>query len=246
MQSAGQGAGFADAARHAVLHRAPQFAQAGADLVLAAPGLLVREHQLRDRQAAALALLQQFRAVVERPGQFGGVGDDAVFRGFVLVDHETAADRIVVARGDLAAVRIVGDEAHAVGVERQLLPLVHHQVGLLVEGDFARAGEADRLAAADAFQRGGDDVGIDQVRPMAFQSHQHCLVGAVAAAGQGQRTEYLGAHPRHVLQAAGFGEVVLDETRGGAHRPDRMRGARADADLVQVEGGNGHAGLPGS
>jgi hypothetical protein len=95
---------------------------------------------------------------------------------------------------------------------------------------------------ARAARRGRDDVGIDPVRPVAFQAHQHRLVGAVAAAGQGQRAEHLGAHPGDIVQAAGFGQVMFDETRRRAHRPDRVRGARADADLVQVEGGDGHGG----
>src|SRR3546814_11376181 len=61
--------------------------------------------------------------------------DLAILRRFVLVDHEATADRVVVAGGDHVAMRVIGGEAHAVAVEGELLSLVHHQVGLLVEAD---------------------------------------------------------------------------------------------------------------
>src|SRR3546814_15702950 len=68
----------------------------------------------------------------------------------------------------------------------QLLALVHHHVALFVEGDRVPAAEQHALLAADAFERGGDDVRVDQVRQLAFQAHQHGLVGAVAAAGRSE------------------------------------------------------------
>src|SRR3546814_7440067 len=74
---------------------------------------------------------------------------------------------------------IKGGEAHAVGVVGQLLALVHHHVALFVEGDRVPAAEQHALLAADALERGGDDVRVDQVRQLAFQAHQHGLVGAV-------------------------------------------------------------------
>src|SRR3546814_14936090 len=45
------------------------------------------------------------------------------------------------------------------------------------------------------------------------------------------------------LQPAGFVQPVLDETRRGAHRPDGVRGTRPDADLVEVEGADGHGAI---
>jgi hypothetical protein len=66
VQAAGQGAGLADAARHAVLHRGPDLAQPGDHLVVAAPGAFVLEHQLRDRQARGRATREQLVATGER------------------------------------------------------------------------------------------------------------------------------------------------------------------------------------
>ena len=76
---------------------------------------------------------------------------------------------------------------------------------------------------------------------MTFEAHEEGLVGTVAAAGQCQRAEHLRAHAGDVAEAAGFGQVVFDEPSRGTHRPDRVRGTRPDADLVEVEGGDGHA-----
>jgi len=157
-----------------------------------------------------------------------------------LSRHETAADRVVVARGDHLALRIERGEAHAIGVVGQLLALVHDQVALLVEADLVLPEQADAPVAADAFQRLGDDVRVDAVRQLAFQAHQQRLVGAVAAPGQRQRAIDFGMDARHVAEPAGFVQPARHETRGRAHRPDRMRGARPDADLEQVEGTDGH------
>ena len=247
VQAAGQDADFADAALHAGLHRGPEVAQVLADFGARAPRVFVGEHQVGDVEAVAFALIQQIGAALERIGQFGGIGDDAVFGRFVLIDHETAADRIVIAGGDDVASGVVGGEAHAVGVERQFLALVHDQILLLVEADLVAAEQTDLLFAADAGQRFGNDVGIDLVRPMAFQPHQQRFVGAVAAAGHRERAEHFGAHPRGTgeIAAAAFFKPAVDEAAGGAHGPDRMRGARPDADLEQVERTDGHARIPG-
>src|SRR5690606_12561779 len=54
--------------------------------------------------------------------------------------------------------------------------------------------------------------------------------------------EHLRAHPRHLPHPAGLDQPALDEARGCPHRPDRVRRARADADLVEVERADGHGG----
>ena len=152
----------------------------------------------------------------------------------------SSADRVVVARGQFVAVGVVGGKAHAVGVERQLLALVEDQVGLSVEGDLVLAQQSDATRAADAFKRGGDLVGIDRIRVLALEAEQHRLVGAVAAAGHRQRAVQLGAHAGDPIQHAFLFQPVFGETRGGAHRPHRVRGGRPDADLEQVEYADGH------
>lgn len=241
VQATRQGAFLADAAGHARLHRVPDRPQPVADLVFAAPGLLVLEHQRRDAQAAALALGQQLVAALERVRQRGLVGHDAVRGRIVLVDHEAAADGVVVAGGDDLVVGVIGGEAHAVGVVGQLLPLVHQQVALLVEGDRVRAAEQDALVLADALQRRRDEVRVDLVGVVAFQAHQHGLVGAVAAAGQGQRAEHLGTDAHHVPQAIRIDQPAAHEARRRPHRTHRVRGAGTDADLEQVERTDCHA-----
>jgi len=47
---------------------------------------------------------------------------------------------------------------------------------------------------------------------VAFQPHQHGLVGAVAATGQCQRAEDFSADARDVGEAAGFIQPAFDET----------------------------------
>src|SRR5690606_4646194 len=146
-------------ALHAGLHGLPQLAQAGLDLLRAAPAAFVLEHHPGDAQPALPRPRQQLVAAGERIRHAGGVGDDPVFGRLVLVDHEAAPDRVVIAAGDFVALGIVGGKAHAVGVIGQLVALVHQQVALLVERDPVAAVQLDLAAAADAFQRAGDHVG---------------------------------------------------------------------------------------
>src|SRR5690606_16144242 len=63
--------------------------------------------------------------------------------------------------------------------------------------------------------------------------------------GQRQRSEHLGPDARHPRQQPRLGQAALDEARGRAHRTDRVRGTRSDADLVDVEGADGHGGIRG-
>jgi len=90
------------------------------------------------------------------------------------------------------------------------------------------------------FKRDRDEVRIDAVRQVSFQAHHHCLVGAVAATGEGQRTVDLGPDPRGARQVASLVQPFLHEARGGTHRADGVRGTRPDADLEQVECADGH------
>ncbi|KAG1255729.1 hypothetical protein G6F65_016613 [Rhizopus arrhizus] len=196
--------------------------------------------RLGDAQAAARGLRQQLVAALERVGQRRLVGHDAVIGRVVLVDHEAATNGVVIAGGDHFVVGVVRGEAHAVGVVRQLLALVHAEVALLVEGDLVLPHQLDALAAADALQGGRDDVRVDQVRPLAFQAEQDRLVGAVAAAGQRQRAIDIGADARDLVQAARVEQPAMDESLGGLHRPDGVRGTRTNADLENVERADSH------
>ena len=98
------------------------------------------------------------------------------------VDHKTAAHRVVLARGDLGALRIHRMEGHAVGVQRQALA-AKQQVIFGYKRHRVRAQQHQCLPAADIGDGGGDLVGVDAIRLMPRQAQQHGFVGAVAHAG---------------------------------------------------------------
>ncbi|MFG9943302.1 hypothetical protein ACG3RN_21590 [Pseudomonas aeruginosa] len=58
-------------------------------------------HQLADRQAFAGAMVEQLPRGFEGERQRRAVLDDAVEAGGLVVDHETAAHRVVLAAADL-------------------------------------------------------------------------------------------------------------------------------------------------
>src|SRR5690606_32514501 len=152
-----------------------------------------------------------------------------------------AADRVIIAFGQKFVVLGVRAEAHAVDVVGQLLALVEDEVGFLVERDVVAAVEAQATGRADAFEARGNRIRIDAVRPFALEPAQHRLVGAVAAAGQRERAVQFAAHAAHAIEHARLGEPALAETRRRPHRPDGMRGRRADSYLEQVEDTYRHA-----
>ena len=240
LQAAGQHAGLAHAARDAIRHRLPYRQKSAANLRRAAPDLFVPEHDLGDGLARFLAQREQFVAAVERVGQGRRVSDDPVVGGFVVIDDEAAADRVVVARRDHLATRIECREAHAIRVVRQFLPLVEDEVGFLVERDLVFAEQTDFLVGADSLERRRNHIGIDLVGPLALETTEHRLVGAVAAARMCERAEQLRAHACHAREVALLLQPARDEARRGAHGPDGMRRRRADADLEQVEDADCH------
>jgi hypothetical protein len=118
VQATGQDAFVLEALFDALLHGAPEFHQAGADLIFAAPGLFVGHHQLGDAQVVSCT------AAAARPrwkivGQLGAVRRPHR-SGLGFIDHETAADRVVGVAVQLAVIAF-GNQGHGVGVERQVL-----------------------------------------------------------------------------------------------------------------------------
>lgn len=79
----------------AVLHHLPDAQQPGAGFCLWAPGLLVGQHYLADRQVVCGAVAKQLFGGGERVGQGGAVLDNAVVAGGGFVNHEAAAHRVV-------------------------------------------------------------------------------------------------------------------------------------------------------
>jgi hypothetical protein len=161
----------------------------------------------------------------------GGVGDDAVVCSLVIVDHEPTAYRVVVAAGQFVVVGVIRGEAHAVGVERQLLALVENQVALFLERDCFLSEQQQLVRAANAFKRGWNSIRVDLIRMLPLQPQQHGFVGAVAAAGHGQRAEQLAAHAHDLLQHAVAVQPALGKARRRPHGSHGVRGGRPDADL---------------
>ena len=83
---------------------------------------------------------------------------------FIPGDEGVALLTALVARG--ASVKVLTNALSATDE-----PEVHDEIGLLVERDLVRAVQADALALAYALERRRDEVGIDLVRPVAFQAH---------------------------------------------------------------------------
>ncbi len=160
--------------------------------------------------------------------EVGGTRDEAAAHGVELVAmHHAAA-------------RVERREAHAVGVQRQRLVAVEQQVERLVELDLMRAGQPQPARGADARERGLDRFRLDPVRTVALEPEQHRAVRAVPAPGQRQRAVQLHADPRGALEQPPPRQVC-DERAGGIHRPHGVRTRRAEADLEDVEDGEGHA-----
>ena len=218
----------------------PDSQQAGTDFGLAAPGSFVFQHDASNGLARFLAQFDQFVAAGERVRQRGRVCHDAVFGSLVVIDYKAAANGIIVARGQHFAACGVRSETHAVGMERQFLALVEEQIAFFVESNFMLAEQANFFFTANAIQTCRDRLGIDCIRPFAFQPAQHRLVGAVAATGVRQRAEQLGLDARNIFQNVAFIQPARDEARGRAHRSDRMRRRRADADFEQIENADSH------
>ncbi len=116
-----------------------------------------------------------------------------------------------------------------------------------VEGNVLLLGEAHRVAAqqrqrlrlAQRGQLGVDGVGIDGVGRLAHQAEDDAAVGAVALAGGAERAIQFDAHAGDLRHQA-IGLQAGGEHQRGAHRADRVRAGRADADLEEVENRNSH------
>ena len=96
LQSAGQYAGTVITTPDAALHEVPEFLQTMDDFCLTAPAFLIGHHHGGDTQVMFMALAQQFCTGTEWISQCRLILDDTVLRSFVLVDHETATDGIIV------------------------------------------------------------------------------------------------------------------------------------------------------
>ncbi|CRQ25071.1 hypothetical protein PAERUG_E16_London_17_VIM_2_04_14_00120 [Pseudomonas aeruginosa] len=241
LQPAGHDALVAAAGLDAVLHHLPDTQQAGAGFLGGAPGLLVLGHQLADRQAFADAMVEQLPRGLEGERQRRAVLDDAVEAGGLVVDHETAAHRVVLAAADLQAGGVEGTEDHAIGMVGQRLA-DQRKVFLLDEADRPLAEQAQLAAGTDGIEPSGNRGGIHRVRLLALQAEQYRLVAAVALAGGAERAVQLDLDAGSGLQQP-LAPQPLGKARGGTHRPHGVGAGRPDADLEQIEDTQGHARL---
>ena len=182
LEAAGHDAFVAATGFDAILHHLPDMQQARAGLGFRAPGGLVGQHHLADRQVVFGAMRQQLFAGGKGVLQYGAVFDNAVGAGGLFIDHEAAADRVILARADLQTGGVEGAKNHAVGVKRQRLA-DHCQVLLFYKVDSFFAEQLEFAAAANRCQAGVDGIGVDAVRLFAFQAEQHGFVAAMALAG---------------------------------------------------------------
>ena len=228
----------------ALLHHLPQVQQALAHLGLGAPRQLVGHHDPADRQPRLRAPLEQLVTGGERVPHRGVVRHDHVLADLVLVEHEPAADRVVVPlpQGRLALGRVgrgPGGEAHAVRVERQRLAAVQHDVGVDDAGDLVGATEAQPAGGSHLLQARVGSARVRGLGGLALQAQHDRLDRAVAVARGAERAEQLGAHPAHLLEQP-VGPQALDEGVRGPHRSHGVRAGGADAHGEEVERADGH------
>jgi hypothetical protein len=94
--------------------------------------------------------------------------------------------------------------------------------------------------AAHAVQQAGIGVHVHRVGLVAGQAQQHGLVAAVALAGGAERAVQLAC--TRATRGSTVVRQPLHEQPRRAHRPHGVAAARADADLEEVEDGDGHGG----
>ena len=183
LEAAGQHAVGAAALLDALLHHGPDPQQPGAHLLLRAPGQLVAQHHLADRQPRLAAARQQLRARRERVANRAVVRHDPPLPRLVLVEHEATADRVVLPGRDLRSLRPKGGEAHSIGVERKSLASVQDDVRVHVEGHGVPCEQVEAAGLAHALHRRLRRRGVDVLRRLAEETEHHGLDAAVAVAG---------------------------------------------------------------
>ena len=172
------------------------------------------------------------RILADRHGRRVGAGR--------LAHDEAAADRVVGPLEELGAGRVRGREAHPVRVLGQRLAAVEDQVFGRAQGDRVPAEQAHDLLDADAVDSGGD------LRPgRSSRAPRPRGPGAPLGRCRGPcRWRRAIRRARPITRAVRV-ELLMPlegqrEPSPGAHRADRMRARRPDADREEVEDGNRH------
>ena len=132
LEASGQDALRPAAALHARPHDAPDPEEIAVDFPVVSPVIFVLSHECGDRTAQPRRDLQKFRAAVELVRQHGRIRGDLLVpcsvRGGLLAHDEAAADGVVGLRVDLGIRGVEGRKAHRIGVERQALASMEHEV----------------------------------------------------------------------------------------------------------------------
>ena len=173
----------------------------------------------------------------------GVVLHDPVHSGRVLVDDEATTDRVVGALTQDSSSWTERPEDHPVGVGGQAPATVHGDVVLSREVDDTTALQHE----ATGCRRLGNllirRIRVDGLRSVALEAEDDRLVRAVTVAGGAERAEQLCLEAFYLREQTSLRQSVGEEA-GGAHRTDRVRGRRPDADREHVEGTEGHQDGP--
>jgi len=186
LEPSGQDTGGLGAALDALLHYRPDMQQAVTNLRLAVPGQFVGQHDVADPHARLARPGQQFRAGGKRIPDGSAVLDDDWVAGFVLVEDEAAAHRVVLPSAELVTAGIQRPEQHAVTVKLQSLAPVQHDVVVHRERDGVLARQPELSLRADGGDAGfgrnrGDAVGL-----LALEAENNGLDAAVPVPGRAE------------------------------------------------------------
>ena len=164
----------------------------------------------------------------------------------LVADDEAAADRVVDAARQLAAVGVERREAHAVGVERQRLAAVEEQV-VASRRRRSRAcpSSCSRPRRADALEPRGDRVRRRRSSGSSPSSPSSTALSLPWPLPVAPSEPYSSTSTRATSREQPVASQPQREQARGAHRPDGVRTRRADADLEQVEDADRH-GVSGS
>ena len=110
--------------------------------------------------------------------------------------------------------------------------IVKNQVGFRIELERAKPFGRNRFGFVNLGKRFFGGVGVVGLWLEPGETENGRPVGGMADTGKGKRAMQRAAHPGHV---EGRVAEFVEKAGGGDHRPHRVRGRGADADLEHVE-----------